>query len=157
MQTLLFCYTVVFGSLGLVHVFVLKKSIYENIKCQYYGITKLYICLHCNEKHKVLVCFYITHSIIHSSLMGLEISRVTCMNNSFEQHNCLFAIPMYVFVIFVMRWLQKLKLSLLLLFPVFFLFNLLHRFVFVIHCYQKDSICDIGWQANNTQVLQNKK
>lgn len=114
-------------------------------------------CLHCNEKHKVLVCFYITHSIIHSSLMGLEISRVTCMNNSFEQHNCLFAIPMYVFVIFVMRWLQKLKLSLLLLFPVFFLFNLLHRFVFVIHCYQKDSICDIGWQANNTEVLQNKK
>lgn len=120
-------------------------------------------CLPYNEKHKAfkLACLFITHSTIHSFLMGLEISWLKCRNNSIEQHtlyicNCFFVIPMHAFVIFVMQWLQKLSLSSLLLFPFFFLFNLLHWFVLVIHCYQKDSICDIRWQANNTDVFQNE-
>lgn len=118
-------------------------------------------CLPYNEKHKALACLYTTHSTIDSFLMGLEISWLKCRNNSIEQHtlyicNCFFVIPMHAFVIFVMQWLQKLSLSSLLLFPFFFLFNLLHWFVLVIHCYQKDSICDIRWQANNTDVFQNE-
>lgn len=112
-------------------------------------------CLPYNEKHKALACLYITHSTIHSFLMGLEISWLTCMNNSVEQHTSVIA-SLSAFVIFVMQWLQKLSLSSLLLFPFFFLFNLLHWFVLVIHCYQKDSICNIRWQANNTDVFQNE-
>lgn len=42
-----------------------------------------------NIKH--LACLYNTHSTIDSFLMGLEISWLTCMNNSIEQHTSVIA------------------------------------------------------------------
>lgn len=48
-------------------------------------------CLPYNEKHKALACLYTTHSTIDSFLMGLEISWLTCMNNSIEQHTSVIA------------------------------------------------------------------